>query len=91
MTEEEEKLFSLLLFDHKHLWTALQETKHLREFPDDDPKQVHVRFVSAAHELYRPLEEALLSRLPVRDMREILQTIFLESTIAQSEARKKSL
>jgi len=88
MTEDELKQFSLLLFDHKHLWTALQETKHLREFPNDDPKQVHLRFVEAASELYLPLEDALLSRLPIQDIREKLQTIFLESTIAQAEARE---
>lgn len=87
MTEDELKQFSLLLLDHKHLWTALQETKHLRKFPDDDPKKVHIRFFEAASELYLPLEDALLSRLPIQDLREKLKTIFQQSTIAQSEAR----
>ncbi len=60
MTEEEEKMFTHLLFDHKHLWIAFQETRYLREFPDADPEEVHVRFVDAAYDVYHPLEEALL-------------------------------
>jgi hypothetical protein len=87
VTEEELKLFSLLLFDHKHLWIAFQETKYLREFPNADPKDAHIRFVNAAAEVYLPLENALLSRRPIRDIGEILQTIFLASTIAQSEGK----
>ena len=88
MTEDELKQFSLLLFDHKHLFTALQETKHLREFPNDDPKEVHLRFWNAAYDVYQPLADALLSEQPIQDIAEKLQTILLASTIVQAEARK---
>jgi len=84
MTDDEQKLFTHLLFDHKHLWIAFQETKHLREFPDDDPEEVHGRFVEAAYDVYHPLEEALLDGRPIRD---ILETILLASSIAQSEGK----
>jgi hypothetical protein len=84
MTEEEQKMFTHLLFDHKHLWIAFQETRHLREFPDDDPEEVHGRFVDAAYDVYHPLEEALLSGRPLRDT---LETILLASRIAQSEGK----
>jgi len=87
MTQDEEKLFTLLLFDHKHLWIAFQETKHLREFPEDDPFDVHSRFCDAADEVYQPLADALLSQRPIQDMLEILQTILLASTIARSEGK----
>ena len=84
MTDDERELFINLLFDHKHLWIAFQETRHLREFPDADPEEVHGRFVDAAYGVYHPLDEALLSRQPIR---EILETILLASRIAQSEGR----
>jgi hypothetical protein len=87
MTEDELKQFSLLLFDHKHLWTALQVTRHLREFPDDDPKEVHLRFWNAAYDVYQPLADALLSELPTQGIAEKLRTILLNSTIAQAEAK----
>jgi hypothetical protein len=87
MTQDEQKLFTLLLLDHKHLWIAFQETKHLREFPDEDPETVHGRFVDAAYEVYLPIEDALLSGRPIQDMLEILRTILLASTIAQSEGK----
>ena len=82
MTEEEQKMFTHLLFDHKHLWIAFQETRHLRRFPNDNPETVHGRFVDAAHEVYHPLEDALLEGRPIRD---ILETVLLASQIAQSE------
>jgi hypothetical protein len=85
MTEDEEKLFSTLMFDHKHLWIALQETKHLNEFPDDDPYEVHVRFSEAAAEVYQPLADALLEGQPLKDT---FETVLLSSTIALKEARK---
>jgi hypothetical protein len=84
MNDDEEWLFRHLLFDHKHLWIAFQETKHLREFPNDDPEEVHGRFVDAAYDVYHPLEQALLDRRPIRD---ILETILLTSRIAQSEGK----
>jgi hypothetical protein len=84
MTDEEQKLFTYLLFDHKHLWIAFQETRHLRQFPDDDPGEVHGRFVDAAYDVYHPLEEALLAGQPIRDT---LETILLASQIAQSEGK----
>ena len=84
MTEEEQKMFTHLLFDHKHLWISFQETRHMREFPNDDPEEVHGRFVDAAYDVYHPLEEALLSGQPLRDT---LETILLASQIAQSEGK----
>jgi hypothetical protein len=84
MTDEEQKMFTHLLFDHKHLWIAFQETKHLREFPDDDPEEVHGRFVDAANDVYGPLEQALLDGQPIRDT---LETILRVSQIAQSEGK----
>jgi hypothetical protein len=64
---DENRQFTCLLFSQKHLWIAFQETKHLREFPEDDPEEVHGRFVDAAYDIYHPLEEILLSRLPTQD------------------------
>ena len=84
MTEAEQDVFTHLLFDHKHLWIAFQETRHLRKFPNDDPFEVHGRFVEAAFDVYHPLEEALLAGQPLRDT---LETILLASRIAQSEGR----
>jgi len=88
MTEAEGRQFSLLLFDHKHLWVAVQVAKHLRVFPHDDPEQVHLRFWNAAYDTYQPLAVALLSDQPIQEIAEKLQTILLVSTIAQSEARE---
>jgi hypothetical protein len=48
MTDEEEQMFTRLLFDHKHLWIAFQETRQLKNFPEDDPYGVHCRFCDAA-------------------------------------------
>jgi hypothetical protein len=84
MTKEELQMFTHLLFDHKRLWIAFQETRHLRKFPTDDPEEVHGRFVDAAYEVYHPLEDALLEGKPLRD---ILETILLASSIAQSEGK----
>jgi hypothetical protein len=84
MTREEQQMFTHLLFDHKHLWIAFQETRHLRKFPNDDPEGVHGRFVDAAHEVYHPLEDALLEGKPIRDT---LETILLASSIARSEGK----
>jgi hypothetical protein len=84
VTDEEQKMFTHLLFDHKHLWIAFQETRHLKDFPEDDPYGVHSRFCDAAEDVYHPLEEALLSRQPIRD---ILETILLTSRIAQAEGK----
>jgi hypothetical protein len=84
MTDDEQKLFTNLMFDHKHLWIAFQETRHLREFPNEDPEEVHGRFLDAAYGVYNPLEEALLAGQPIRD---ILETVLLASRIAQSEGK----
>jgi hypothetical protein len=87
VTEDEQKMFTKLLFDHKHLWTAFQATRHLREFPDDDPTEVHVRFSAAADEVYRPLTDALLEEQPIQDILEKVETVLLASNIAQAEGR----
>jgi len=87
MNQDEQKLVTLLMFDHKHLWIAFQETRHLREFPNEDPEEVHGRFVDAAYDVYHPLEEALLAGRSTPDMLEILDTILLASRIAQSEGK----
>jgi hypothetical protein len=79
------ELFTSLLFSHKHLWIAFQEQKHLREFPDEDLLEVHVRFDDAACEVYRPLEAALLSGQPVQDA---LQTVLLVTQISRVEGRQ---
>ena len=84
MTTEETRMFTHLLFDHKHLWIAFQETRYLRKFPNEDAERVHGRFVDAAHEVYHPLEDALLEGKPIRDT---LETILLASSIAQSEGK----
>ena len=55
--------------------------------PNDNPEEVHGRFVDAADEVYHPLEDALLEGRPIRDICEILQTVFLASQIAQSEGK----
>ncbi len=78
------KRFTELLFSQKHLWIAFQETKHLKEFPSDDPEEVHVRFAEAAYDIYHPLEEILLSRLPTQDE---LETILLAARIAMAEEK----
>lgn len=77
-------MFTHLLFDHKHLWIAFQETRHLRNFPEDDPFEVHARFCAAADEVYQPLADAMLSGQPLQD---ILETVLLASRIAQSEGK----
>jgi len=87
MTEKEEKLFTNLLFDHKHLWIAFQETRYLRKHPEDDPYEVHCRFCEAADEVYQPLADALLSRLPLQDILEKVETVLLASRIAQAEGK----
>jgi hypothetical protein len=84
VTTEEEKMFMHLFSDHKHLWIAFQETRHLREFPEDDPFEVHCRFCDAADEVYQPLADALLAQQPIRDT---LETVLLASRIAQSEGK----
>ena len=84
MTHEEEMTFSQLLFDHKHLYIAFQETRHLKNFPDEDPSAVHDRFCAAADEIYQPLADALVSGQPIGDF---LKTVFLASSIAQSEGK----
>jgi hypothetical protein len=73
-----------LLFSQKHLYIAFQETRHLREFPDDNPEEVHGRFVDAANEVYHPLEEALLYGLPIQDA---LQTVLLAAQTALDEGK----
>lgn len=78
------QLFTKLLFSQKHLWIAFQETRHLREFPEDDPEEVHGRFVDAAYDIYHPLEEILLERLPTPDE---LETILLAGRIAMAEGK----
>lgn len=87
MTEEEQNMFTKILFDHKHLWLAFQETRYLREFPDADPEEVHVRFVDAADEVYRPLTDALLEERPIQDILEKVETVLLASNIAQAEGK----
>jgi hypothetical protein len=84
MTHDETQTFTKLLFDHKHLWVAFQETRHLKKFPDEDPYEVHCRFCDAADDLYKPLTDALLEGQPVEDP---LETILLASNIAQSEGK----
>ena len=76
--------FMALLFSQKHLWIAFQETRHLREFPDDDPFEVHGRFVDVAYDIYHPLEDILLERLPTQDE---LETILLAARIAMAEGK----
>lgn len=71
---DELERFRSLFFSHKHLWIELQEAQHLNRFPDDDPEEVHGRFVDAAYDTYHPLEDILLQRLPTQDE---LETILL--------------
>jgi hypothetical protein len=37
MSADEQTQFTHVLFDHKHLWIAFQETRHLRKFPQEIP------------------------------------------------------
>lgn len=78
-------LLTRLIFNHKHLWIAFQEVKHLKEFPDDDPELVHERFCDAADEVYQPIEAALLEGRPLQDA---LQTVLLAADIALAEGRQ---
>ena len=81
---DELQRFTSLFFSQKHLWISFQETKHLREFPDDDPEEVHGRFVDAAYDIYHPIEDILLERLPTQDE---LETILLAARIAMAEGK----
>ncbi len=84
MATDDLKLFTDLFFSQKHLWIAFQETKHLKEFPLDDPEEVHAHFVEAAYDIYNPLEEILLSRLLSQDE---LETILLVARIALADGK----
>lgn len=48
MTAEEEKLFTALLFSHKHLWITFETYRYLQEHPEMDWETVHDRFSEEA-------------------------------------------
>jgi hypothetical protein len=71
---DDNKLFTTLLFNHKHLWIAYQTVRRLKDFPDEDPETVHGRFCDTADEIYQPLTDALFEGEPLQDA---LETVLL--------------
>jgi hypothetical protein len=84
MTTEEAMQFSNLLFSHKHLWIAFQESRYLAEHPEMDYDTVHERFCEEAEPIYRTLADALLEQKPLQ---EALQTVLLHSELTEVEVR----
>lgn len=86
MTADEQKLFSSLLFSHKHLWITFEEYRYLQEHPEMDWETVHDRFSEEADEVYQTLADALLEERPIGDS---LQTVLLQAQMTVAERRKQ--
>jgi hypothetical protein len=86
MTTEEQKLFSSLLFSHKHLWITFEEYRYLQEHPEMDWETVHDRFSEEADEVYQTLADALLEERPLEDS---LRTVLLQAQMTLAERRKQ--
>lgn len=86
MTAEEEKLFTALLFSHKHLWITFETYRYLQEHPEMDWETVHDRFSEEADAVYQTLADALLEGKPIADS---LQTVLLQAQMTVNERRTK--
>ena len=86
MTAEEEKLFTGLLFSHKHLWITFETYRYLQEHPEMDWETVHDRFSDEADEVYQTLAAAVHEGKPVADS---LETVLLHARMTLNEQRKK--
>lgn len=86
MTTEEARLFTNLLFSHKHLWITFEEYRYLREHPDMDWETVHDRFSEEADAVYQTLADAVLEGKPIADS---LQTVLLHAEMSLNENRRK--
>jgi hypothetical protein len=67
MTPDEQKLFTDLLFSHKHLWTTFETYRYLQEHPEMDWETAHDRFFEEADEVYQTLADVLLEGKPIED------------------------
>jgi hypothetical protein len=85
MTTEEKMFFSNLIFSHKHLWLAFEESRYLQDHPEMDWDTVHERFSDEADPVYQSLADALLEGRPLG---EALQTVLLHSQLTEIEALK---
>ena len=86
MTIEEQKMFSSLLFAHRHLWMTFQVYRYLQEHPEMDWETANGIFFEESEEVYNSLAEALLEEQPLQDK---LQTILLQSRLTETEVRNR--
>ena len=86
MTAEEEKLFTSLLFSHKHLWITFETYRYLQEHPEMDWETVHDLFSEEADEVYQTLAAAVHEGKPIADS---LETVLLHARMTLNEQRKK--
>ena len=77
MTTEEARLFTNLLFSHKHFWITFEDVSvFTRSIPDMDWETVHDRFSEEADAVYQTLADAVLEGKPIADS---LQTVLLHA------------